>query len=76
MSRVDSTENGFKTARDDIYVKLLELQTDFKEMEAILQKWEIEQGKAIWYLFDEFQRHGQEFIDEFTDARIEELYKK
>ena len=73
---VDISEEDFKLARDEIYLHLLQLQTNFADLEEMLKKLETEKETNLYYMFDEFQRHGQEFIDYFTDEKIEELYEK
>ena len=51
------------------------LKTNFTLLEETLQKLGTEKETGdLYYLFTEFHRHGQEFIDFFTDDKIEELY--
>ena len=70
------TETELKTEVDKIKTVLINIQTNFKDLEEALKDLESEKEPKIHYMFDEFQRHGQELIDFLTDKKIEELYEK
>ena len=70
------TEPELKTELGKIQSILINLQSNFKDFEDVLKELDSEKNEDVYYLFDEFQRHGQELIDFLTDKKIEELYEK
>lgn len=67
-------ETKFKVEVSKILNLLNDLQTNFKDLESVLES--LNSSKQDFsYLFNEFVRHGQEFINYFTNEKITELYE-
>ena len=67
---------SIKLTETELKTEVENIQTNFKDLEEALKDLESEKEPKIHYMFDEFQRHGQELIDFLTDKKIEELYEK
>ena len=69
------TEEECKTEREKVQTILTQLKTTFTDLENVLQSFQTD-DEHYHYMFEEFTRHGQEFLDYFTDIKIEELYTR